>query len=423
MMRSVALLSVLILAGSCQTYDFERVIPLAVAQTTDKTIVASKRLKPNVMLLVDNSGSMLFPSDASDPDCMVGATLCGSAGVACPPGCPTRVSELKTAMATFLQTSGSIARLGLTIFPAPNGNANGVFGCDPSSSFEQQFPVPTPTDDGTDSTLTSSAQSINARIQSLSPNGGTPTGGSLDFLGGYGGLTDAADFRDDFVLLLTDGLPNCNGVNANNRCSCGMSCTVSQAAPCACTTGSCVGTDPLRSTCSKGCLDQDGSVQAVKSLRQRGIRTIVVGFGADTAAGSGPMVLNGMALEGGFGRECPNMTDAECGGAAGSCNRATKQCSTAFFQAANGTELAAALRKISESFQGDPCEFTLSARPSDPRYLSVVINGTSVAASSTTYSYDSNANKVTFLGPLCTQLNTSTTQNPVNVEFRIVERF
>ena len=85
--------------------------------------------------------------------------------------------------------------------------------------------------------------------------------------------------------------------------------------------------------------------------------------------------------------------------------------------------LAAALRKISESFQGDPCEFTLSARPSDPRYLSVVINGSSVAASSTTYSYDPNANKVTFLGPLCTQLNSSTTQNPVNVEFRIVERF
>ena len=46
MMRSVALFAVLLLAGSCQTYDFERVIPLAVAQTTDKTIVASKCSSP-----------------------------------------------------------------------------------------------------------------------------------------------------------------------------------------------------------------------------------------------------------------------------------------------------------------------------------------------------------------------------------------
>lgn len=422
-MRFSALLSVLLLSGSCQTYDFERVIPLAVAQTTDKTIVASKRLKPNVMLLVDNSGSMNFPADASNPNCTVGGSLCGM-GTACPSNCPTRVNEMKNAMATFLQTSGTIARLGLTIFPTPNGaSTNGVAGCDPSAGYEELFPMPTATDDGTDSALAMKAQDINARIQALVPSGGTPTGGSLAFVGGNGGLLDGADFRDDFVLLLTDGLPNCNGANANNRCFCGTACTVAEAAPCACTTGSCAGTDPARSTCSKGCLDQDGSVQAVKTLRQNGIRTIVVGFGADTAAGAGPMVLNGMAREGGFARECPNGTDAECGGAAGSCNMTTKQCSTSFFQAANGAELAAALRKITESFQGDPCEFTLSARPSDPRYLSVVINNQSLAAGPTTYSYDPNSNKVTFLGALCTQLNSSTTQNPVNVEFRIVERF
>ena len=87
------------------------------------------------------------------------------------------------------------------------------------------------------------------------------------------------------------------------------------------------------------------------------------------------------------------------------------------------TTEAAALRKISESFQGDPCVFTLSARPSDPAYLSVVINGQSLTAGPTTYSFDSNSNKVTFVGALCTQLNSSTTQNPVSVEFRIVERF
>ena len=51
------------------------------------------------------------------------------------------------------------------------------------------------------------------------------------------------------------------------------------------------------------------------------------------------------------------------------------------------------------------------------------MDGQSLAAGTATYSYDFNTNKVTFLGALCTKLNTSTTQKPVNVEFRIVERF
>ena len=220
------------------------------------------------------------------------------------------------------------------------------------------------------------------------------------------------------MLLLTDGLPNCNDANTNQLCSCGATCSAPQITSCACTTSTCT-----NALCAKGCLDQDNAVAKVKELRQKGIRTIVVGFGADLVGGAGPVVLNAMAREGGFARECPMMTDAECGGMAGSCNAMTKQCTTSFFQAANGTELAAALRKISESFQGDPCVFTLSARPSDARYLSVVIDGQSLAASPTTYSYDFNSNKVTFLGALCTKLNTSTTQNPVSVEFRIVERF
>ena len=67
--------------------------------------------------------------------------------------------------------------------------------------------------------------------------------------------------------------------------------------------------------------------------------------------------------------------------------------------------------------------FSLSAHPADPRYLSVVIDGQNVAPSATTYSYDFNANKVTFLGALCTKLTGSTAQNPVSLEFRIVERF
>lgn len=404
------IIGVLVGVASCQTYDFERVVPLAVGQTTQNEVIASKRLKPNVMLLVDNSGSMLLPTDSTNGACPAG---CGTSSAnQCPPTCPTRVSELKSAMATFLQSSGTIARLGVTVFPTDNL-------CKPASNIDVGLPTPSANDDGTDSVLNGNATQVNQRIQALTPLGGTPTGASLEFLGTYGGINDTNDFRDDFVLLLTDGLPNCNDANPNALCTCQTAgnCTAQQTSTCSCTTSTC-----MTALCAKGCLDQDGAVAAVRALKLKGIRTIVVGFGADLANGAGPTVLNAMAREGGFARECPNGTDAECG-SNNTCNTTSKVCSSAFFQAANGTELAAALRKISESFQGDPCEFTLSAKPSDPRYLSVVIDGQAVAAGAMTFSYDFNTNKVLFVGDLCSRLKTSTTQNPVSVEFRIVERF
>lgn len=412
MTRSIALFSLVFLV-SCQAYDFERVVPLAVAQTTDKQVIASKRLKPNVMLLVDNSGSMLLPIDPSRPSCTVAGRLCGDATTPCPGSCPTRISDLKSAMNTFLTQSGTIARLGVTKYPIESNQ------CGRSTNINVQFPPPSATDDN--AALSANAQQVNTFIQGLAPLGGTPTGASLEFVGTYGGLNDASDFRDDFVLLLTDGLPNCNEANPNSLCSCNNNCSAAQRNSCSCTTAACSGTNPGSDLCARGCLDQDGSVQNVRALKQKGIRTIVVGFGADLVSGPGPVVLNAMAREGGFARECPNGTNAECG-SADTCNVATKLCSSAFFSAANGTELAAALGKISEAFTGDPCEFTLSAKPSDPRYLSVVVDNQSIAADASTYAYDYNANKVTFAGSLCNRLKTSTTQNPVNLEFRIVER-
>ena len=314
-------------------------------------------------------------------------------------------------MATFLQTSGTIARLGVTIYPTDTL-------CRPSTNIDVALPAPSSTDDNTNTALTDNANQVNARVQSLVPQGGTPTGSSLEFLGTYAGLNDANDGRDDFVLLLTDGLPNCNDANPTQLCTCGNSCSAAQVTSCSCTTSTCSG-----ALCAKGCLDQDGAVAKVEALKAKNIRTIVVGFGADLASGAGPTVLNAMARAGGFPRECPMGTDAECGGAAGSCNTFTKACTTSFFQASNGTELAAALRKISESFIGDPCVFKLDERPSDPAYLSVIVNGSSLQAGPDTYSYVVADNTVQFAGATCRQLTGSTPQNPVKVEFRVVQRF
>ena len=411
----LVLVAVCVSAAACQTYDFERVTPIFVGQTTDSRPIASKRLKPNVMLLVDRSLSMLRPIEPSDPACPSG---CGSStATACPSACPTRISELKSAMGSFLQSSGDVARFGVTQYPT-----NTV--CQPADQINVRFPTVTEDDEGNEAALVAGAAQVNTFIQGITTMGGTPTGASLEFVGEYGELNASSelrdDYRDDFVVLLTDGLPNCNDVNPNALCACstgGNVCTAAQVSSCACTSN-CVGT----SLCSLGCLDREGVVAKVKKLREKEIRTVVVGFGADLLSGEGPEALNAMAREGGFPRGCANGTDQECGGAPGSCNTTTKQCATSFFQARNATELAEALRAISAVLPGG-CTFTLTARPSDEKYLAVLVDGQTLTEGPETFDYDFGKNQVTFVGATCTRLEASTPQRPVQVEFRIVERF
>ena len=380
-MRLLALGAMAFLAA-CQTYDFEPVTPLLVAQTRDRALIANRRPKPNVMLLVDRSLSMLRPIEPNDPACPSG---CGNSSVnECPAACPTRMSELKKAMGTFLERSGTVARFGVTAFPT-----NTL--CQPADQINVRLAGAADQDD--ESALLAGAGEVNAFVQSISSMGGTPTGASLDYVGEFGDLDDDSDFRDDFVLLLTDGLPNCNDVNPNGLCGCsanGNVCSAAQVASCGCS--NCAGT----TLCSLGCLDREGVVEKVKKLRAKGIRTIVVGFGSDLATGEGPQVLDAMAREGGF--------------------------APTYFRARDAAELSDAFTSIVVDFWS-PCEFILSARPSDERYLSVLVAGRTLSSGPETYSYDFGSNRVTFEGGMCGQLEASTTLRPVQVEFRIVERF
>ena len=390
-----------VLLTACQTYDFEPVTPLAVAQTTQSKNVIARQLKPNLMILVDKSGSMLQPTDPTAAGCPAG---CGPSSP-CPSGCPTRISELRSAMGTFLTTSGTVARMGLGFFPS-----DAV--CGPTGAIDVSLPAPTTADDSSaDAANTANATSINGRIQAVAPLGGTPTGSSLAFVGGTPGLNDINDNRQDFVLLLTDGLPNCNSANPNNQCA--------GANPnCRCTTSGCSG-----SLCALGCLDRAGAIDNVQQLRGKQIKTIVVGFGADTATGDAPDVLNAMAEAGGFARTCPNHTNAECG-TGGQC-LAGDVCDKKFYQAKNGAELSQALTNISNILgQGNPCEFPLEAQPSNPKVLTVIVDGVVVPACSTgtcdTWTYV--GGKVIFQGAKCDQIKNATPAKPVKVEIRIVEQ-
>src|SRR5947209_2728774 len=67
--------------AGCQTYDFQPVVPLAVSQTTEPHNVIAKQLKPNLMFLIDKSGSMNFPADATLAGCV--AAACSSQAACC----------------------------------------------------------------------------------------------------------------------------------------------------------------------------------------------------------------------------------------------------------------------------------------------------------------------------------------------------
>lgn len=180
-LASATALSAALAAGvlGCQTYDFEPVQPLAIAAETKTVAVFGRGAKPNVMLLVDTSGSMNDPAGTGR----------------------TRWQELVAAMDSFLPANGGIVRFGLARYPE---FVSGVPAtqCNSTSAVLETLP------EGEEATvLQAKATAVRTQIQNLTRGGGTPTAASLRFFLGRDELKDTT--RKNIVVLLTDGLPNC----------------------------------------------------------------------------------------------------------------------------------------------------------------------------------------------------------------------
>jgi hypothetical protein len=95
-------------------------------------------------------------------------------------------------------------------------------------------------------------------------------------------------------------------------------------------------------------------------------------------------------------------------------------CQTAFYSAANATELAQALGQISNALGADSiCKYTLEAIPTSADYISVIIDGVPQASGPDTWAFING--QIVMQGMLCATLQGSTPQNPVKVEIRVVQ--
>lgn len=368
MSRSVFLLVVAVLG--CQRYDFEPVEPVTII-TSESVFELAPVLKPNVMLTVDRSGSM---------NTLIDARCQG-------PACATRMSELKSAVATFTTLADDRVRLGLTAFPRnPTTETGAMASCLPADRVAVGLPAGSLTDDAQASAANrTSATQVNAAVQALAPGGGTPTGATLAFLGTQPSLT-SADFRNDFVLLLTDGLPNCNANNPNDF--------LVSASACRCQTGGgdCSATEVRR----LGCLDADGTVGQVAALARAGVKTIVVGFGADTSQGDARDVLERLAQAGGVPRACQQ--SSECG-AGDACSNG--RCGRWSFQASNRAELEQVLTTVLSGITPATCVRDLPDRPISSGAVSLIVDGQPVARGPATWQLISNDRQLQLAPEFC----------------------
>jgi hypothetical protein len=209
-----------------------------------------------------------------------------------------------------------------------------------------------------------------AHLGQTSPGGGTPT---------VAALTNAAQSLEDigdpkstkYIVLATDGGPNCNYGLAANPCS----CTLAPAEWC-CTS------NPNPCYAGHTCLDETRILQVLKDLHAQGITVFVIGL---KGSAEYTALLDAMAKAGGA---------PQVGGA------------TAYYPASNKAELKAALQAIAVSLIS--CEIDLTKAPEYPGKVLLYIDGKNVprdAGKKNGWDYtDSTLTKIKLYGAACSDL-------------------
>lgn len=297
----------------------------------------------NILLVIDKSGSM---------DTEIAANT-------------TRWDAMVEAVNAAVDGSKTSIAYGLALYPTDADSCG--------SPTDLNVPVQAGTD---------AVAPIATELSGTSPSGGTPTAGALQvaldyFVNGDGSMLEG----EKYVLLATDGGPNCNPDLTCDADGCTLNIEHAQDAALypACTpaVNCCAGDAP-------SCLDDVATTTAVQDLADAGIKTIVVGIPGTEAYDS---LLDTLGTTG----EAPNPDGPP-----------------AYYKvdAGSASGLADVLTNITQGLI-KICDFKLATIPLEPDLLNVEIDGEKIAPDPDNgWVYDMDTNTVTLLGDTCDKIKT-----------------
>jgi hypothetical protein len=199
----------------------------------------------NMLLVIDKSGSMTDPIGNQD-----------------------KWTAMKSALATSLGRVKSEMSFGLELFPYSLSETIPLDGCDTNCCDvpDGEAAVVVPVRPGT-----LSVSDISGQLSTTNPGGGTPTAKALNSALAYFTTGEGANLQgNNYVLLATDGGPNCNA-----SLTCGPeTCTTNLDGNCPANSGNCCRFADTQDQC----LDAGSVHDALKALHTAGIPTFVVGL-------------------------------------------------------------------------------------------------------------------------------------------------
>ncbi len=307
---------------------------------------------PNLYFIVDRSGSMADPL----------------------PGSPySKYENARIAISVMLRAVGHRVHYGAAVYPALLNND----GC---ASGVQVFPTtegdpPSYAENGQNGPILTD---LLTRLGNLPPSGGTPTAATLRDLEP---TIEGLDGKKTYVVLMTDGAPNCNldlqcGVDG---CIPNIEGLVVGGTSCSGSFNCCA---PNVST--GNCVDADDSEAAVAAYEKAGVDTYVVGMPGSEAYQA---VLGRLAVAGNTAR-------------AGD---------TPYYAVSDTNQLTEALRSIGAQV-AISCDLPLSAAPDDPDLVNVYFDDRVVPKGDDGWHYTGDAS-IQFQGAACAELSSGDVLN------------
>ncbi len=319
---------------------------------------------PQVFWVLDRTGSIAAQLEGTAAQCALndGGTCLPDSP--CTPACPSRFTGVRNTLGSLLAGSGSVARHASAMYPTSL-----AIGTDGGCRIPTpEFVIP---DAGTQ--LAAELSAAAAQVLFRYADGGLP-GTSSNISLGLASVNEAISASvattPTMVVMLTDGLPNCNEQNpltCANKTTCGC-----DEAPSTCPA---VGTPG----CTTFCTDGDAFTNAVSNISRAGVVPVMlVGVGGSVSTSLFRATFNGAAAVSGLVRSCTS--DAQCGGAGDTCDTATGRCAFQYHRVTTLAGIPAVKAAYDATFDElRKCTVLLDEPAASAISFSVTLNGAPVS--------------------------------------------